>query len=280
MKDNNSQVKQLCYIYSMLNIMNSEIKITLVQYDIVWENVNENLKLLSSKLLSETIETDLIILPEMFTTGFTNNISCVNNQDQVSTIEFMKKVVEKHKCAIVGSILYMEDNKYYNRLIFIDKNDNFTSYDKNHLFSLTGEDKVITQGINKIIIQVNDWKIMPIICYDVRFPTWLQNNCTNAHVMEYDYDCLICVANWPSIRKNHWTSLLTARALDNQCYVVGVNRIGTDGNNRTYTGNSSVINPLGEILFTTSDDTVYTLKLKKNIINEWRSSFPILLDQS
>ena len=198
------------------------INVTLIQSDIIWEDKVSNLKNYQNKI-SQIESTDLIVLPEMFTTGFSMNPKDISETMSGETIQWMKSNASKMNSAICGSIIIEEDDKYFNRFIWVNPDGSICQYDKKHLFSFAGEDKNYTAGNEKIIIEYKGWKICPLVCYDLRFPVWSRNS--------EDYDLLIYVANWPTKRKLAWKSLLVARAIENQCYVIGVNRVGKDENN-------------------------------------------------
>lgn len=246
------------------------ISVTLIQSDIVWENISENLKIYQDKI--NNIESDVIILPEMFTTGFTMNPENLAEDMNGLTVNWMKENSEKLNSAICGSIIIKENNKFYNRFIWVNPDGTIYHYDKKHLFSFSGEDKSYTPGNTKLIVEYKGWKICPLICYDLRFPAWSRN-------LE-DYDILIYVANWPAIRKHAWKNLLVSRAIENQCYVIGVNRVGFDNNGNFYSGETSLINALGETVYIRShSEDIYTNTLTKLELNKVRKNLPFLSDR-
>jgi predicted amidohydrolase len=245
------------------------INITIIQSNIIWEDKDSNLKNYQSKI--DNIESDLIILPEMFTTGFTMNPKSLAETMSGETVQWMKENASKMNSAICGSIIIQEDSKYFNRFIWINPDGSIHHYDKRHLFSFAGEDKNYTPGNEKLIIEYKGWKICPLICYDLRFPVWSRNS--------EDYDLLIYVANWPTKRKLAWKSLLVARAIENQCYVIGVNRVGYDENNY-YSGESKLVNALGETLYANSHvEDIYTTTISKYELNKVRTQLPFLNDK-
>jgi omega-amidase len=246
------------------------ISISIIQSDIIWEDRLSNLENYQNKI-NQIESTDLIVLPEMFTTGFSMNPKDISETMNGETVQWMKDNASKMNSAVCGSIIIEEDDKYFNRFIWVNPDGSIHYYDKKHLFSFAGEDKNYTAGGEKIIIEYKGWKICPLICYDLRFPVWSRNS--------EDYDLLIYVANWPDKRKLAWKTLLTARAIENQCYVIGVNRIGKDTKNY-YSGDSSLINALGETLYTNShiEDT-YTTSITKYELNKIRSQLPFLNDK-
>ena len=247
------------------------ISVSIIQSDIIWEDKISNLKNYQNKI-NQIESTDLIVLPEMFTTGFSMNPKDISETMNGETVQWMKDNASKINSAICGSIIIEEKGKYFNRFIWVNPDGSIHQYDKKHLFSFAGENKNYTPGNEKIIIEYKGWKICPLVCYDLRFPVWSRN-------LE-DYDLLIYVANWPTKRKLAWKSLLVARAIENQCYVIGVNRVGKDENNHYYSGESSLINALGETLYTNSHiEEVYTTSISKYELNKVRSQLPFLNDK-
>lgn len=231
------------------------MNVTLIQADLIWENPAKNRALFSDKINAVT-QTDLIVLPEMFTTGFTMNTDLAESMNG-ETVQWMKEVAEQKNCAITGTIIIEEDGKFYNRLIFTAPGGNIVYYNKRHLFSLAGEDKIFTAGNEKCIIDYRGWKICLLVCYDLRFPVFSRNT--------EDYDLLVYVANWPGKRIYAWNSLLKARAIENMSYTIGVNRVGEDGNNISYPGHSQVLDCLGKYcLRSLESEKTVTLKLDKN----------------
>jgi predicted amidohydrolase len=246
------------------------INVTLIQSDIIWEDRISNLKKYQEKI-NQIESTDLIILPEMFTTGFSMSPKGISENINGETIQWMKDNASKMNSAICGSIIIEEDGRYFNRFIWINPDGSIHHYDKRHLFSFAGENENYTPGNEKIIIEYKGWKICPLICYDLRFPVWSRNS--------EDYDLLIYVANWPDKRKLAWKSLLIARAIENQCYVIGVNRVGEDSKNY-YSGDSSLINALGETLYTNSHiEEIYSTTISKYDLNKIRTQLPFLNDK-
>lgn len=245
------------------------ISISIIQSDIIWEDKESNIKNYQDKI-DKINSTDLIILPEMFTTGFSMSPETISEDMNGETIQWMIQNAVKMNCVVCGSIIINEGDKYFNRFIWVNPDGSIHQYDKRHLFSF-GENEHYTPGDSKIIIDYKGWKICPLICYDLRFPVWSRNS--------EEYDILIYVANWPSKRKMAWKSLLVARAIENQCYVVGVNRVGKDLSNY-YSGESSLINALGETLYIKShDEDVYTTTITKHELNKIRTQLPFLMDK-
>lgn len=248
----------------------SILNIAIIQQDLVWENAEANHKLFEQEI-KKIQNADLIILPEMFNSGFTMQPNKVAQTTSGNTIKWLKNIANKYKTAIIGSLAIAEDNKYFNRLLTVLPNGDIHQYNKKHLFRMGGEHNVYTSGTKKTIINYMNWRICTLICYDLRFPVWSRN--------KNNYDLLIYVANWPNTRNYAWETLLKARAIENQCYTIGVNRIGTDGNNIKYKGNSLIINPKGEIITQMDKHThISTTKLNINELNNFKQKFPAYLD--
>lgn len=217
--------------------MEDQLKIAIIQSDLVWEKPKKNRKKFSEKIVSIVNPVDVIVLPEMFTTGFTMDAESVAETMDGKTVGWMLKMALKTGAAIVGSIIIVEDEKYYNRLLFVEPSGAIKTYDKKHTFTLAGEDKVYSAGSKKVIIDYKGWKICTLVCYDLRFPVWARNT--------ENYDALIYVANWPKPRILAWDTLLKARSIENMCYTIGVNRVGIDEAQNEYSGNSAVYDVLG-----------------------------------
>jgi omega-amidase len=216
------------------------MKIALIQTELVWENPSENCSGITQKINTITENVDLIVLPEMFTSGFTMHPKNVAQTMEGAAISWLKQMAKEKKCALTGSLVIEENNQYFNRLVFVFQDGTIEYYDKNHLFTLAGEDKAYVAGTQKLIVDYKGFKICPLICYDLRFPVFARN--------VEDYDVLIYVANWPKPRVNAWDILLKARAVENMSYVLGVNRIGLDANNLEYIGHTQAIDFLGNYL--------------------------------
>jgi predicted amidohydrolase len=252
-----------------------DLRVSLVQTHLQWEDIAGNLQQLEAKLQSIPIGTHIVVLPEMFSTGFSMQPERLAETMQGNTILWMKKMAESKKCFITGSLIIQENDCYYNRLIWMLPNGQMGFYDKRHCFAYAGEDKHYTPGNKRLIASVNGWKINVQICYDLRFPVWARQQANNPP----EYDVLIYVANWPEKRIHAWKSLLIARAIENQCYVIGVNRIGNDGNGIAHSGDSMAINPLGEILWHEANkEAIGDVTLSSDFLNEVRSRFPFLAD--
>lgn len=251
-----------------------DLNITIIQTHLYWEDAESNLKHFDSKINNIIIPTDIIVLPEMFTTGFTMNPKQFAEEHGGKGLRWMIEKAKQKNCVLVGSISVKDKGQFYNRLYWVKPDGSFQFYDKRHLFRMGNEDQFYTAGPEKLIFDYKGWKICPLICYDLRFPVWSKNQKENS------YDVLIYVANWPEVRAYPWKQLLIARAIENQSYVVGLNRIGNDGNGVSHSGDSAVINPRGELMSTiqSHEDKAETLSLSYNYLEDFRSKFPVLLD--
>jgi predicted amidohydrolase len=248
-----------------------QMQISLIQSLLHWENVSLNLEMFEEKM-ADIGKTDLIILPEMFSTGFSMNALELAEKMDGQSVKWIKEQAEKKNAAITGSLIIEENGHFYNRLIFMLPDGNFYKYDKKHLFSMAKEEETFTAGTEKLIIEYLGWKICPFVCYDLRFPVWNRN--------KEDYDLAIYVANWPDRRSYHWRSLLVARAIENQCYIAAVNRVGTDGKGLYYSGYSSIIDPAGEILYQQQDlEDIQSFILSKKDLEDIRTKLPFLKDR-
>lgn len=247
-----------------------ELNIALIQSHLLWENPEANRKLFSEKVATISDKFDMIVLPEMFTTGFTMQPDNISMEEKQKTLEWMQEWAKKKDAAIVGSIVNPEEGKYYNRLWFVTP-DGMSTYDKRHTFTLAGEDKVYLAGKTKKIISFRGFKICPMICYDLRFPVWARN--------VEDYDVLLYVANWPGPRINAWDALLKARAIENMAYCMGVNRVGLDGLGHEYPGHSAVYDVLGNQLVHSEKEEILYASLSKNHITETRRKLRFLNDR-
>lgn len=256
------------------------LTVTIIQTDLTWENKPKNLTHFSEKIDAISTKTDLIILPEMFSTGFSMNAKNLAETMQGETMAWLKQQANKKNAVLVASFIVKENNKYFNRLIWMQPNGEHYYYDKKHLFTMAGEHKSFSAGSHRLVVHYKGWRICPLICYDLRFPVWSRNISFDASKTNNEFDCLIYIASWPKTRISHWDKLLEARAIENQCYVVGVNRIGIDENKLVYSGNSAVINPKGEKISTTlpNIESVETIFLSLDELNEYRLKFPVIDD--
>jgi omega-amidase len=250
----------------------SILKITTFQAYLFWENIDKNLQNLGLRLSAIREKTDLIILPEMFSTGFSMNPEKLAEEMGGKTMQWMQTQANKFGCVITGTIIIREDGKYYNRLIWMRPDGTYETYDKRHLFAFADEDKHYTAGNKKLIVELNGWKICPVICYDLRFPVWLRNK-------DADYDMLLVLANWPERRSLHWRTLIPARAVENQSYVVAVNRVGHDGNETYHSGDSMCIDPNGKVVYyKPNDEDLYTFSVNLEEVQNSRRRHPFLQD--
>jgi omega-amidase len=251
----------------------STLNIAAIQTSLIWQNPAENRIKLSKKINSITENVDIIVLPEMFTTGFSMKTGELAESMTGETVLWMKQLAKKKNAAIAGSVIISEDNNYYNRFLFVHPSGEINKYDKRHLFTLAGEEKVYTAGNQKIIVEYKGWKICPLVCYDLRFPVWARN-------IE-NYDVLMYVANWPKRRIEAWDALLKARSIENMSYVVGVNRVGVDANKFEYNGHSAVYNFLGEGISNIEEDkeSITVVKLEKEHLQKVRNKLNFLNDK-
>ncbi len=267
----------------------STLSLTLIQTPLFWEDKGANLDLLSQKIAAIDVYTEIIVLPEMFNTGFSMQPALFAETMDGPTIDWMRRMSAEKKAIITGSLIIEEDKKFYNRLIWMLPNGTLGYYDKRHLFAFAGEDKAYTPGNKRLIASVKGWKINLQICYDLRFPVWARQNHTSSkketsteidkEVPDCEYDILLYVANWPQKRSHAWKTLLTARAIENQCFTIGVNRVGLDGSAIEHSGDSMVVGPLGEILYHCAfDEEVFHITLQKEELANTRTRFPFWKD--
>ena len=247
------------------------LKIALVQFDIAWLNVQKNLEKIEKLVFNADEQTDLIILPEMFSTGFIPDPAVVSSREQELVLECMSKMAARLKSCVAGSHAFNQEGVYFNRFIVAYPDGKYAHYDKRHLFTIGAEKQKYRAGNERITFKVKDWNIMPQVCYDLRFPVWNRNN--------LKYDLLIYTANWPMARQHAWEILLKARAIENQCYVAGINRIGIDGLSVGYIGRTQVISPKGEIMATLGNtEDLLLVRLSKTELEQFRKDFPVLDD--
>lgn len=262
----------------------STLTITTIQSNLHWENIPANLAMFEQKINSIEEQTEIVVLPEMFSTGFSMNPEKLAETMDGETVKWMKKISARNNIILTGSVIIEENGKYFNRLIWTLPNGQFGIYDKRHRFAFAGEDDKYTAGTKRLVASVKGWKINLLVCYDLRFPVWSRQSPPLYGVErgpegELEYDVLIYVANWPERRSIAWKTLLVARAIENQCYVVGVNRVGNDGNNIYYSGDSMIVDPLGEILYHKKDEEdIFTITLEKEHLQNVREKFPFWRD--
>ncbi len=252
------------------------ITLTLIQAALFWEDKAANLGQFETQLASLQGKTQLVILPELFSTGFSMQTEKLAETMEGPTVQWMRKMARQIQVIMTGSIIIKEDGHYYNRMLWVLPNGELGYYDKRHLFAYAGEDRHYRQGSKRMIASVNGFKINLQICYDLRFPVWARQRSKDG---QPEYDILLYVANWPERRRVAWMSLLQARAIENQCYVIGVNRIGEDGHQIYHSGDSMVIDPQGQILFTQKDVAcTHTVTIDKEQLQTYRRQFPFLKD--
>ena len=249
-----------------------DLNVTIVQPDLVWENPKANCKMFDELLEKMRRPTDLVILPEMFSTGFTMNADAMSESMTGNTVNWMKKKASELDILLMGSLIIKQGKKYHNRLVCVFPDKSVEFYDKRHLFQMAKEDETFSAGEQHLILEWKGWRIMPQICYDLRFPVWSRNRLYDP---DWKYDLLVYVANWPDRRAHHWRRLLPARAIENQCYVAAVNRLGIDENQIAYRGDSAIFDFngdfLGQIINRAGTETV---KLSGRNLTDYRVRFP------
>ncbi len=254
-----------------------DLKLSIIQSDIHWEDIGANLAMFEEKIW-QIGSTDVIVLPEMFTTGFTMKASKLAEHMNMRTFKWMKQMADQTGALVLGSFIAMVHDRYYNRLLWMEPGGNFKTYDKRHLFRMADEHHTFSPGESLLIGHWKGWRICPLVCYDLRFPVWSRNR-WNASLKKLSYDVLIYVANWPQVRASAWKTLLDARAIENLSFVVGVNRVGTDGNGVEYNGNSAVIGPKGDPIFQVEgEEAIKTVELNAHSLQAFRDRFPAYLD--
>ncbi len=249
-----------------------DLTVTLVQAELFWEDIPANLAAFDRKIDIIREDTDLIILPEMFTTGFSMNVAEMAETMTGSAASWITEKSRMRNADIMGSVIIRDDGKYYNRILWAKPDGSLLTYDKKHLFRMIGEHRVFTPGNRLLTVAIKGWRLRPFICYDMRFPVWNRN-------LGNLYDVAVYIANWPEKRAPHWKILMPARAVENQCYVIGVNRVGKDGNGFPHSGDSAVIDPMGKVMFRQADlPCVHTLKLSYDRVKEYREKFAAWMD--
>lgn len=246
------------------------LKITIIQPDIIWEDINSNLEKYTA-LIEQIESTDLIVFPEMFTTGFSMNPKMLKEKMDGVTVKWMKKTASEKNASVLGSLVIEENDNIFNRAVWVHPDGKTEFYDKRHLFKMGQEHLYYSSGDEKLIIEFRGWKFCPLICYDLRFPVWSRNT--------ENYDVLIYMANWPSPRHHHWKALLMARAVENLSYCIGVNRTGIDGAGLKYAGDSGIISPAGVTDFLGENECLKTFEISYSEVREYRNKLPFLKDQ-
>ena len=273
--------------------MSSTLTITTIQTDLQWEDKAANLQCLEERIMSIREPTEIVILPEMFSTGFSMKPQGLAEKMDGPTMAWMKTIAAQKKIILTGSLIIEEEGNYFNRLIWMLPNGQFGYYDKRHRFAFAGENEQYTAGHRRLIASVKGWRILPLVCYDLRFPVWSRQtpsakppDQTSGPMPDspdpspsLEYDLLLYVANWPERRIHAWKTLLQARAIENQCFVVGLNRVGNDGHDIYHSGDSMIIDPLGAPLYQAGHEaTTFTYTLWKEKLDETRSRFPFWRD--
>lgn len=255
----------------------NDLTLSLIQADLYWEQVDANLAMFEERIWAIKEPTDLIVLPEMFTTGFSMNPEKLAEPPGGKTFKWMRQMAMQKKAAVTGSYIVKEKGYYFNRLYFVFPDGSSQQYDKKHLFTLAGEDKDYTAGEDRLIFEYKGWRILPMICYDLRFPVWARSRKQNGST--YEYDLLLYVANWPDARVNAWDTLLKARAIENLAFCAGVNRVGIDGSEKEYTGHSAIYDYLGnELEFSSEEQKTLTHTLSGQNLIKFRDRFPFQED--
>lgn len=254
-----------------------DLTITLFQANLVWEDAEANMQAFSKKFENLGASSDLIVLPEMFNTGFSVQPRDVAETIKGPTFRWMRDQSRKSNAVITGSLITQEGDNFFNRLVWMEPNGFYLTYDKRHLFRMGGEHKRFSGGNKSLLVNLKEWRIRPLICYDLRFPVWSKNIFSDGM---YGYDLLIYVANWPQSRVHLWKTLLHARAIENQAYVIGVNRVGKDGNDLDYSGGTRIINAKGDLVNVVPDNQEGTItqKISYQELAEFREKFKVGLD--
>ena len=254
-----------------------DLNIRIIQADLFWEDTDRNLKKFDQLLRNIDLSNDLVVLPEMFNTGFTMNVKKCAETEDGKTITWLRQKAKELNCVIAGSLLIHENGAFYNRLIWMKQDGSFEYYNKRHLFRMSNEHLTMSEGREKKIVELNGWKINLQICYDLRFPVWSKNSHKDGI---YAYDILLYIANWPEIRKHAYEKLLPARAIENQAFVVWINRVGKDGNDIAHSGDSSVTDPYGKELKKAKPnlEEVLSIKLSWKELADFRKKFQVGLD--
>lgn len=250
----------------------SILKVATIQTSLYWENIDANIELFTQKIAGLTEKADVVVLPEMFSTGFSMNTQLAETQDG-RAMQWMQQTAAMYNMAVCGSLMMKNRHDVYNRFIWMNPNGTYHVYDKRHLFRMGYEHEYYKPGNDKLIIEHKGFRLQLLVCYDLRFPVWIRRT------VKENYDAIFIVANWPQRRAEHWKTLLRARAIENQCYVVGVNRVGNDGKDVYHSGDTSFIDPKGEIKYQLSDAEGVALHLlDKEEVIKYRQDFPAMND--
>jgi len=253
--------------------MGDFLNVSLVQFNSVWEEKRTNIQKLETLFSKYTLKDNLVVLPEMFLTGFSMQTYKLAEPMEGEMVQWMQRIANQYHFTLIGSLPILDKGKYFNRLLIVSPDNQILWYDKRHLFRMGEEQHNYSAGSKKTLFKLGNWSIMPLVCYDLRFPVWSRNR-------NLEYNLLIYVANWPEVRNDVFVSLLKARAIENSSYVIGVNRVGTDGSGIKYLGNSVVFDPKGKILagMIENDETIIQTKISLNELNQYRDKFPTHLD--
>ncbi|HOF17080.1 MAG TPA: nitrilase-related carbon-nitrogen hydrolase [Bacteroidales bacterium] len=254
----------------------STLEVCLIQSDICWKEVETNLLHYRNILQNLDKKPNVLIFPEMFNTGFAVDTTLLAETIDGQSVHFLKECAKKYDAAVVASLALQENNDYFNALLWVTPDDCIQRYDKRHLFSIASESELFTAGKSSLLVEYKGWKFMPLICYDLRFPIWSRNKRNNNDLA---YDCLIYIANWPSGRIGVYKTLLAARAIENQSYAIGVNRVGKDGNHLVYNGQSQAVNFFGQVIAQAGEkEQILSVTLSKDDLDNYRKRFPVYLD--
>lgn len=252
----------------------NSLRVHLVQSPLVWENPEANRAHFSALFSTLILRGSVVVLPEMFSTGFSMNPETLAEAPDGPTVQWMLQEAANRGCIVCGSLMIRDNNNYFNRLYWVQPNGQLFTYNKRHLFGMAGEDQVYTAGDQRVVVQVNGWRIALAICYDLRFPVWLRQQA------DAEYDVLLLTANWPERRADAWNTLLKARAIENQCYVLGVNRCGEDGNGLQYHGDTQIIDPAGTpIAHIGNEARILSFNLQTEALQQTRQYLPFLRDK-
>lgn len=267
-------------VFFMIDLMSTEkteiLRVALVQTNLYWKDKTANMAMLEEKIMGFEREVDLIVLPEMFSTGFTMDAEEVGEPMNLYTCKWMKLIAKQKKAILTGSVIIKENGKYFNRLLWVEPNGEISWYDKRHLFRMANEDAHFSMGKERKVFECKGWRVLPQICYDLRFPVWSRNRAEGG---EMEYDLQLYVASWPTPRVNAWDILLKARAVENLCYSIGVNRIGQDGNAVPYSGHSGAYDFKGEqLVFSANKEEILFVELDNKTLEEYRRRFPAWKD--
>lgn len=256
----------------------STLTITTVQTNLLWEDKTANLAMLRKKIEAIEEKTEIVILPEMFSTGFSMHPEKLAEEMDGETIQWMKEICREKKIILTGSLIMQEGGKYFNRLVWMQPDGVYGVYDKRHLFAYSGEDVKYSPGNKRLIASVKGWKINLLVCYDLRFPVWSRQQ-PDEENKNPEFDLLIYTANWPEKRNHAWKTLLQARAIENQCFVAGVNRVGNDGQGNYHSGDTMIVDPMGTVLYHKEHgEEVFTFRLQKDRLETIRNTLPFLKD--